>query len=210
MGLTRCLGIMYMMIPLLLLRMTLAAPTFNRTVGEVQVGTCAGLKKNVEFGLDLTVIVTSDLLCAETITLSQGQDVSIVSEPPQQYAIAIAEDFPVPDPTSATLIVNPKSAYLSLEQLLIVNEAGSAGSPGAVRAISNAGSLDINACSFVGLNYATRQDGGAVSGCEIFTAVPSLHKRGKNMKQYPCTSIEPPLFREPFAPVSFMILVRVD
>lgn len=140
-----------------------AVPTFNRTMGEIQVGTCAGLKKNVEMGLDITIVVNADLICSETITLSAGQDVSIASIFPQKHLVIIAEDFAVPDPSSATLIVNPRGASLALEQLYFANEAGTVGSPGAARAIWNSGSLDVNGCSFVSLNYASAQDGGAVS-----------------------------------------------
>ena len=141
-----------------------AVPTFNRTMGEVQVGTCAGLKKNVEMGLDITILVNADLVCRETITLSEGQDVSIASIFPQKHLVVIAEDFAVPDPSSATLIVNPRGASLVLEQLSFANEAGTVGSPGAARAIWNSGSLDVNGCSFDSLNYASVQDGGTVSG----------------------------------------------
>lgn len=145
-------------------------PTFNRTVGEVQVGTCEGLKRNVELGLDLSVVVTADLVCSETITLSPGQDVSVASAPLQNYLILIAEDFAVPDPTDATLLVNPESAFLTLEGLVFANEAGNEGSPGAARAVWNAGTLHVYGCSFESLNYASRQDGGAVSNNTHTTA----------------------------------------
>lgn len=142
-----------------------AAPSFNRTIGEVQVGSCEGLKNNVELGLDMSVIVTADLLCAETITLASGQNVAITSAPFENYLVAIAEDFAVPDSTSAALIVNPEGSFLTLEQLVFLNEAGSAGSPGAARAVRNEGSLEVNGCTFLSLNYASSQDGGAVSHC---------------------------------------------
>lgn len=140
-----------------------AEPSFNRTVGEVRVGTCAGLKTKVELGLDISIVITSDLLCYESIALSSGQQVSIASEAQEQYGLFIAEDFATPDPSSATLLVNPPGSFLLLEGLVFSNEAGVTGSPGAVRAVRNAGSLDVNQCSFLSLNYGSMQDGGAVS-----------------------------------------------
>lgn len=140
-----------------------AEPSFDRTEGEVEVGTCEGLKKNVELGLDISIVVTADIVCSETITLVSGQEVSIASSPLENYLVAIAEDFAVADPTSATLIVNPAGASLSLGQLIFANEAAAAGSPGVARAVWNEGYLDVDGCSFVSLNYASRQDGGAVS-----------------------------------------------
>lgn len=153
-----------------------AVPTFNRTMGEVTVGTCAGLKKNVEMGLDVTILVNADLVCTETITLSAGQDVSIASIFPKKHLVLIAEDFEVPDPSSATLIVNPRGASLALEQLEFANEAGTVGSPGAARAVWNTGSLDVNGCSFVSLNYASAQDGGAVSEMVTIVCAKSMFR----------------------------------
>lgn len=140
-----------------------AQPSFNRTEGVVQVGSCQGLKTKVELGLDITVAVNSDLLCAETISLRPGQDIRISSAGDHQHLVAIAEDFLVPDPTSSTLLVVPDGASLSLTNLWFTNEAGDRGSPGAVRAIWNSGTVDISTCTFESLNYAALQDGGAVS-----------------------------------------------
>lgn len=139
--------------------------SFNRTAGEVEVGTCEGLKKNAELGVDISVIVTANLRCAETITVPAGVHISIGSAADENYLVAIAETFAAPDPSSVTLLVNPEGSHLSLDRLTFANEAGSAGSPGAARAVWNRGSLEVNGCSFVGLNYASLQDGGAVSVC---------------------------------------------
>lgn len=138
--------------------------SFNRTAGEVQVGTCEGLKTHAELGVDISIIVTANLRCSETITVPPGVDVSIGSAVDGGWVIAIAEDFSVPDPSSVNLLVNPRDSYLSLDQLGFVNEAGTVGSPGEVRAVWNEGTLDIAGCSFYGLNYASQQDGGAVRG----------------------------------------------
>lgn len=135
----------------------------NRTAGQVEVGTCEGLKKNAELGVDISIIVTDNLLCFSTITISPGNTVSIGSATDQIYLVAIAEDFAAPDPTSVTLLVNPEGSHLSLDSLTFANEAGAAGSPGAARAVWNGGSLEVNGCDFVGLNFASLQDGGAVS-----------------------------------------------
>lgn len=137
--------------------------SFNRTAGEVEVGTCEGLKKNVELGVDISVVVTANLRCSETITVPQGVHISVGSAADESYLVAIAEDFASPDPTSVTLLVNPEGSHLSLDRLTFANEAGSAGSPGASRAVWNQGSLEVNGCYFVGLNFASLQDGGAVS-----------------------------------------------
>lgn len=136
--------------------------TFNRTAGEVEVGTCEGLKKHAELGLDVSIVVTDNLRCTETITLAAGVDVSIGSAVDESWLVAISENFSVADPTSINLLVNPGGSYLSLDQLSFVNEAGTVGSPGEVRAVWNEGTLDITGCSFEGLNYASQQDGGAV------------------------------------------------
>lgn len=136
---------------------------FNRTAGEVEVGTCEGLKKNAELGVDISIVVTANLRCAETITVPAGVHVSIGSAEDENYLVAIAESFAAPDPASVTLLVNPEESHLSLDRLTFANEAGTAGSPGAARAVWNRGSLEVNGCSFEGLNYASLQDGGAVS-----------------------------------------------
>lgn len=145
-----------------------AVPTFDRTVGEVDVGTCAGLKRHVELGLDVSVKVVTDLLCSETIALSQGQQVSIASAPAERYMVVIAEAFVVTDSAAATLIVNPSGASLTLERLLFLNEAGSTGP---ARAVWNEGMLDVAGCEFVNLNFASRQSGGAVSDEQMDVAV---------------------------------------
>lgn len=138
--------------------------SFNRTAGEIEVGTCEGLKKNAELGVDISIVVTANLRCAETITVPAGVDVSVGSAADEEFLIAIAEDFAAPDPTSVALLVNPEGSHLSLDRLSFANEAGTSGSPGAARAVWNQGSLEVNGCSFVGLNFASLQDGGAVSG----------------------------------------------
>lgn len=140
-----------------------AQPSFNRTEGVVELGTCQGLKSKVELGLDIDIILNSDIVCTETISLSANQIVRISSAANEEYLIAVAEDFAVPDPTSSSLLLVPAGASLSLEQLRFTNEAGVQGSPGAVRAIWNLGTLDVNTCTFESLNYAAIQDGGAVS-----------------------------------------------
>lgn len=140
-----------------------AQPSFNRTEGVVQVGSCQGLKSKVELGLDITIVVDSDLLCGETISLLPGQEVKLSSWSQQQQLVVIAEDFLVHDPTSSTLLVVSEGASLSLTNLRFTNEVGVQGSPGAVRAIWNAGTVDISMCTFESLNYAGEQDGGAVS-----------------------------------------------
>lgn len=136
----------------------------NRTAGQVEVASCEGLKKNAELGIDIDIIVTANLRCSETVTIPSGVDVTIGSEEDAQenWYIVIAEDFAVPDPTSATLLVNPKGSYLSLDRLSFSNDPGTAGSPGAVRAVRNEGTLDVSSCLFSGLNFASAQDGGAV------------------------------------------------
>ncbi|CAN0115402.1 unnamed protein product [Pylaiella littoralis] len=136
----------------------------NRTAGQVEVASCEGLKKNAELGIDIDIIVTANLRCSETVTIPSGVDVTIGSEEDAQenWYIVIAEDFVVPDPTSATLLVNPKGSYLSLDRLSFSNDPGTAGSPGAVRAVRNEGTLDVSSCLFSGLNFASAQDGGAI------------------------------------------------
>eukprot|EP00903_Cladosiphon_okamuranus_P017268 g15912.t1 len=136
--------------------------SFNRTAGEVEVGTCEGLKKNAELGIDISVVVTDNLRCAETITVQQGVHLSIRSAADESYLVAIAEDFAAPDPTSASLLVNPEGSHLSLDRLTFANEAGAGGSPGVARAVWNRGRLEVNGCYFAGLNYASQQDGGAI------------------------------------------------
>eukprot|EP00752_Nemacystus_decipiens_P008481 g7578.t1 len=137
--------------------------SFNRTAGEVEVGTCEGLKKNAELGIDISVVVTANLRCAETITVPAGVHVSIGSAADaENYLVAIAEDFAAPDPASVNLLVNPEGSRLSLDRLIFANEAGSAGSTGAARAVWNRGTLDVNGCVFAGLNFASLQDGGAI------------------------------------------------
>ncbi|CAM9487762.1 unnamed protein product, partial [Sphacelaria rigidula] len=84
-----------------LVGLTNGEPTFNRTEGLAEVGSCEGLKSKVELGLDISIVVNSDLLCAETISLLPDQDVTISGSVNQQYVVAIAEDFPVPNPASS-------------------------------------------------------------------------------------------------------------
>lgn len=142
-----------------------AAPTFNRTIGEVRVSSCEGLKSNVELGLDLSIVIEADLLCESVMTLGSGQEVTIASELDEEYKIVIAAAFSAPDPTSASLIVNPLWGHLTLERLEFVNEAGATGM---ARAVWNAGVLDVAGCTFVNLNFAGSQDGGAVRAQNIY------------------------------------------
>ncbi len=137
--------------------------SFNRTAGQVEVGTCEGLKKHVELGVDVSVVVTANLRCTQAISVPTGVEVWVGSAAGENYLIAVAEDFGVTDPTSATLLVNPAGSRLTLDELTFANEAGTTGSPGEARAVWNEGTLDVNGCYFLGLNYASLQDGGAVS-----------------------------------------------
>ena len=141
-----------------------AAPTFNRTIGEVRVSSCEGLKNKVELGLDISIVIEADLLCEAVLTLGSGQEVTIASAytsiPTEEYTIVIAEAFATPDPSAASLIINPYGARLTLERLKFRNEVGADGS---VRAVGNAGTLIVVGCTFVNLNFAFKQDGGAVS-----------------------------------------------
>lgn len=143
--------------------------SFNRTAGQVEVGTCEGLKKHVELGVDMAVVVTANLRCAQAISVPTGVEVWVGSAAGENYLIAVAEDFDVTDPTSATLLVNPAGSRLTLDELTFANEAGTTGSPGAVRAVQNEGTLDVNGCYFMGLNYASVQDGGAVSAWSLIS-----------------------------------------
>lgn len=136
-----------------------AMPTFNRTIGEVRLSSCEGLKNNIELGLDILIVVEADLLCESVITLGSGQEVTIASELYEEHKIVIAAAFSAPDPTAISLIVNPLGAHLTLERLEFANEAGATG---VARAVWNAGVLDVSGCTFVNLNFAGSQDGGAV------------------------------------------------
>lgn len=141
-----------------------AAPSFNRTEFTVRVGSCEGLKTNVELGLDVDISVTSNLACSSTIQLSEGQDVIIAAETPG-YFIVLAEDFNVVDSSSASLLINPFGASLSLRGLGFISEAG--GQVG-VRAIRNAGRLHVESCTFSSLSTDSTLDGGAVSVIHLF------------------------------------------
>ncbi|CAM9848623.1 unnamed protein product, partial [Ectocarpus sp. 8 AP-2014] len=152
--------------------------TVNRTAGEVEVGTCEGLKKNAELGIDISIVVTANLRCVDAITLPTGVEVSIGSAPDENFLVAVAEDFLVPDPTSASLLVNPEGSYLTLDRLTFANEAGVLGSPGEVRAVWNAGQLDVDGCVFESLSFSSQQDGGGIystaepgSGSSAFVSV---------------------------------------
>ncbi|CBJ48868.1 conserved unknown protein [Ectocarpus siliculosus] len=152
--------------------------TVNRTAGEVEVGTCEGLKKNAELGIDISIVVTANLRCVDAITLPAGVEVSIGSAPDENFLVAVAEDFLVPDPTSASLLVNPEGSYLALDRLTFANEAGVLGSPGEVRAVWNAGQLDVDGCVFESLSFSSQQDGGGIysmaepgSGSSAFVSV---------------------------------------
>lgn len=136
-----------------------AVPTFNRTIGEVRLSSCEGLKNKVELGLDLSIVIEADLLCESVITLVSGQKVTIASELNEEYKIVIAAAFSAPDPTDVSLIVNPQGGHLTLKRLEFINEAGATG---LARAVWNAGVLYVAGCSFVNLNFAGSQDGGAV------------------------------------------------
>lgn len=144
-----------------MLKLVSAEPSFNRTEGIVRIGSCEGLKTNVELGLSMDITLTANLICSETIQLSPGQDVTI-SATDVGHVLFIGEDFSVPDQASSSLFVNPLGASLSLTGIVFDNEAVMQGSLGAVRAIWNAGELRVDGCTFLSLNLASMQDGGAV------------------------------------------------